>query len=60
MGVTAQAIYRGIANPNDVTVTHEFANLATAQVFLMSEELKQAMQSTGVADGPTVWFTTRV
>jgi len=57
-GVTAQAVYQAADNPNDVTVTHEFATLAAAQAFVKSEVLKKAMQSLG--GPPTIWFTNKV
>jgi hypothetical protein len=60
LGVTAQAVYRGIADPNDVTVTHEFNTLEAAQVFLLRDELKAAMQAAGVKSTPTIWFTNKV
>jgi quinol monooxygenase YgiN len=56
-GVTAQAVYRAVDNPNDVTVTHEFASIEAAQAFAKSAELKNAMQNAGVAGAPTIWFT---
>jgi hypothetical protein len=59
-GVTAQAVYQAIDNPNDVTVTHEFASLKAAQAFTKLEELGKAMQSGGVVGTPTVWFTQKV
>jgi len=40
-GVSAQAVYQATDNPNDITVTHEFASVATAQAFLNSDELKK-------------------
>jgi hypothetical protein len=57
-GVTAQAVYQ--ANPNDITVTHEFSTVEAAQAFVKSEELKQAMQNAGVVGAPTIWFTNKV
>ena len=59
-GVTAQAVYQAADNPNDVTVTHDFATLEAAQSFVGSEELKRAMQSAGVVGAPTIWFTNKV
>jgi hypothetical protein len=59
-GVTAQAVYRGIADPNGITVTHEFETLEAAQVFLLRDELKAAMQAARVSGTPTIWFTTKV
>lgn len=59
-GVTAQAVYQAADNPNDVTVTHEFASLDAAKAFVGSDELKKAMQGAGVVGAPTIWFTNRV
>jgi hypothetical protein len=56
-GVTAEAVYRAVENPNDITVTHEFATIEAAQAFAESAELKNAMQNAGVAKAPTIWFT---
>jgi quinol monooxygenase YgiN len=58
-GVTAQAVYQAADNPNDITVTHEFANVEAAQTFAKSDELKKAMQNAGVVGAPTIWFTNK-
>lgn len=58
-GVAAQAVYQSADNPNDITVTHEFATLEAARAFVASDELKKAMQNAGVVGAPTIWFTTR-
>src|SRR5215831_8419401 len=58
-GVTAQAVYQAADNPNDITVTHEFATVEAAQAFARSAELKNAMQNAGVTGTPTIWFTNR-
>jgi hypothetical protein len=59
MGVESDAVYRAIDNPNDITVTHEFATLEAAQAFVGSTELREAMHEAGVAGAPTIWFTSR-
>ena len=59
-GVTAQAVYQAADNPNDITVTHDFATVEAAHAFVNSEELKSAMQNAGVAGPPTIWFTNKV
>jgi hypothetical protein len=59
-GVKAQSVYQAADNPNDITVTHEFADLETAQAFVKSDELKTAMQGAGVVGAPTIWFTNKV
>ncbi|MFI4891514.1 MAG: cyclase [Steroidobacterales bacterium] len=59
MGVSAQAVYRSVDDPNDVTVTHDFANADKAKAFAASDELKAAMQKAGVKGVPQIWFTTR-
>ncbi|MBY3270329.1 cyclase [Rhizobium laguerreae] len=57
--VTAQAVYRANDNPNDITVTHEFATLEAAQAFSKLDELKTAMRTGGVLGAPTVWFANK-
>jgi heme-degrading monooxygenase HmoA len=59
-GVITQAVYQAADNPNDVTVTHDFATLEAAQAFTKSEELRKAMQEAGVVGAPTIWFTNKV
>ena len=59
MGVTAAAVYRAADNPNDVTVTHDFAGLEAAQQFASSDELHGAMGRAGVVGEPTIWFASR-
>jgi hypothetical protein len=58
-GVTAHAVYQATDNPNDVTVTHDFATLEAAQAFANCEELKKAMQGAGVIGVPAIWFTNK-
>ena len=59
MGVTAQAVYRSIDNPNDVTVTHDFQSADKAKTFAASAELKAAMDRAGVKGAPQIWLTTK-
>ena len=59
MGVTAEAVFRAADNPNDITVTHEFASIEAAQAFAVSAELKTAMQNAGVDGAPTIWFASK-
>jgi hypothetical protein len=59
-GVTAQAVYQAADNPDDITVTHDFATDEAARAFVNSEELKSAMQNAGVVGSPTIWFTNKV
>ena len=55
-GVRGQRILRSSADPNEVVVVNEFADMSTAQKFAESEELKQVMHRAGVAEAPSVWF----
>ena len=60
LGVTAAAVYQATDNPNDMTITHDFATLEATQAFARSPELKKAMQNAGVVGAPTIWFTNKV
>ena len=59
-GVRAEAVYQAADNPNDVTVTHEFASTKEAQVFVASEDVKKAMLSAGVVGAPTIWIANKI
>jgi Zn-dependent oligopeptidase len=59
-GVTGQAVYQLADNPNDITVTHDFATVEAAQAFVKSDELKKTMQNAGVIGAPEIWFTNKV
>jgi quinol monooxygenase YgiN len=59
-GVMAEAVYQSADNPNDVTVTHEFATIEAAKTYLDKPELKQAIEKAGVIGAPTVWITNKV
>jgi len=59
LGVQEDAVYQAVDNPNDITVTHEFATLEAAQAFARSSELREAMHSAGVVGAPTIWFANR-
>ena len=59
LGVRSEAVYRAADNPNDVTVTHEFAALDAAQKFAASDELPTAMSGAGNVGAPTIWFASK-
>jgi hypothetical protein len=48
LGVTAAAVYQAADNPNDITITHDFATPGAAEAFAKSAELNKAMQNAGV------------
>ena len=56
-GVRGHAVYQGVDDPNDVTVTHDFDDADTARKFFSSEDLKGTMTAAGVQlDGMHMWF----
>lgn len=59
LGVQADAVYQAADNPNEITVTHEFATLESAQAFAASPELRSVMHDAGVVGAPTIWFAQR-
>jgi hypothetical protein len=60
LGVTGQAVYQSVDNPNDVTVTHDFKTADKAKAFASSAELKAAMEKAGVKGTPQIWITTAI
>lgn len=57
LGVKTAAVYRAADDPNNITVTHDFATLEAARAFAGSPELRAAMHDAGVQGAPTIWFT---
>lgn len=57
MGVTSASVYRAADDPNNLTVTHDFATIEAAQAFAGSPELKDVMSRAGVVGAPDIWFT---
>ena len=57
LGVTGQAVYQSIDNPNDVTVWHDFASAEEAKALVSSDELRAAMERAGVTSEPSIWIT---
>ncbi len=56
-GVRAQGVLRSVADPNEVLVTHDFDDLATAQAFIESPGLRDAMLRAGVDGEPQlIWL----
>ncbi len=59
MGVTGHAVYQLAGDPNDLTITHDFATVESARAFAASSRLREVMQNAGVASTPDIWFTER-
>jgi hypothetical protein len=57
MGVTGDAVYQSVEDPNDVTVTHDFDEVESAKAVMSSEELRAAMHNAGVQGQPQIWIT---
>ena len=47
-GVTDEAVYRSVDDPNEVLVMHRFATMDQARSFFESSELREAMGNAGV------------
>ena len=60
LGVKAHGVYQSVENANDVTIWHDFESMDSAQAFMASPRLKEAMDGAGVAGEPVVWFTRTV
>jgi quinol monooxygenase YgiN len=58
-GVTAQSVYQSEEDPNDLTVTHDFASAAEAKTFLERADLQKAMADGGVVGAPTIWIASK-
>jgi len=51
-GATGHEIYRGIDDPNDVTIVNHFASRAQAEAFAADPSLREVMARAGVISDP--------
>ena len=53
-GATAHELYRGLEDPNEVTVVNQFPSLEQAQAFAADPSLREAMERGGVISEPRI------
>ena len=56
-GLTDAGLYRSDEDPNDVTILLSTDDVARAQEFLGSDDLRETMGRLGVVSAPEVWIT---
>jgi heme-degrading monooxygenase HmoA len=59
-GATGHEIYRGIDDPNEITIVNRFPSKAQAQAFVADPSLKEAMERGGVISEPLVTWALEV
>ena len=60
MGVKGHGVFQVDGNANEVTIYHEFDNIAQAKSFVDSARLKEVMEAAGVVGASDMWFANRV
>ena len=55
-GITNSRVFRNADDPNDVVVLQDVADVAKARTWFASDELKAAMQKSGVIGSPGIRF----
>jgi hypothetical protein len=55
-GITNGRVFCSKKDPNDVVILQDVADVAKARTWLGSDELKSAMQKSGVLGSPTIRF----
>jgi len=53
-GVTQESVHRMVDDPNNVLVIHHFGDVETARAFLGRDDLRDAMQRSGVQGEPRI------
>jgi hypothetical protein len=57
-GLTNGRVFRSAEDPNDVVVLQDVTDVAKARTWAGSEDLKAAMQKSGVIGSPSIRFAT--
>src|SRR6202163_3937665 len=55
-GITNGRVFRRAEDQNDVVILHDVADVAKARTWLASDEMKAAMEKSGVVGSPNVRF----
>ena len=55
-GITNGRVFRNAQDQNDVVILQDVADVAKARSWLGSDEMKAAMQQSGVVGSPTIRF----
>ena len=55
-GITNGRVFRSAEDPNDVVVLQDVADVAKARTWIGSDDLKAAMQKSGVIGSPSIRF----
>jgi hypothetical protein len=55
-GITNGRVFRRAEDPNDVVVVQDVADVAKARAWFASDDLKTAMQKSGVIGSPSIRF----
>jgi hypothetical protein len=56
-GLVDVRVYRSVDDPNDVTIVLTTDDVARAQEFIASDDLRETMGRLGVTAAPDIWFT---
>ena len=55
-GITNGRVFRNAADPNDVVILQDVADVGKARTWLGSDDLKATMQKNGVIGSPSIRF----
>jgi len=55
-GITGHSLHRDAQEPNTIIIAMRASNLARAQEFASSDDLREVMMKAGVQGMPEIWF----
>ena len=58
-GVTGEAVYQSVDDPNEITLVLDFETIETARAFPENTKLEAAYQQAGSLGAPAIWFATK-
>ena len=58
-GITNGRVFRSADDPNEVVILQDVADVSKARTWLGSEEMKAAMEKSGVVGSPSIRFAAR-
>lgn len=55
-GITSGKVFRNAQDPNDLVILQDVTDVAKARAWLSSDDMKAAMQQSGVVGSPSIRF----
>ena len=58
--MVGDSVQRGVEDPRQITVVHEFASMDDVKAYMSLPNLKELMDKIGIVGEPEIWVTEKI